>query len=131
MPRGFIGVGLGLGLEVPVKAGIRWPAPEHSPCRTRLGVEEGRLTSGPEASATRCWACVSVKERKEGGGAARGHGLAGPRRGGEGKLGPRLLAAQCWAEWKEGKSREGFSWAFGPGASGGKSFSFSFLFLLS
>jgi hypothetical protein len=42
MPRGFIGVGLGLGLEVPVKAGIRWPAPEQSPSCSRVGEEERR-----------------------------------------------------------------------------------------
>ena len=56
---------MGLGLEIPVKTGIRRSASKQSPGCARLGVEEGRLTRGAHLSVTEARGLLASQRREE------------------------------------------------------------------
>ena len=89
---------MGLGLEIPVKTGIRRSASKQSPGCARLGVEEGRLTRRAHLSVTRgAGSACQPKKRGEG---------KGERAACSGGVGP----PGNWAERGAGEEEGGGIW---------------------
>jgi len=87
---GFIGVGLGLGLEIPVKTGIRFGPGEES-CSVPKRGSRRRCAMGPAWQREKGWD-PAVSSRKEGG---EGACAACPKRElGRGALGRDLAVAR-------------------------------------
>jgi hypothetical protein len=117
---------MGLGLEIPVKTGIRRSASKQSPGCARLGVEEGRLTRRAHLSVTRGAgsACQPKKRGGEGQRASVPGPRSGPRRGGRGGVLGRKRELGCG----EKKGKPGLRAEREKGE--GFPFFFSFVFFL-